>query len=337
MTSITFRSALHTAVSDFLDDVGMGCHDTTNGLVEVIESLATYREEGKALFPEVWVMDDLPGVRAVCQAGEALPLGRGPRRAETARQALKECAPLAREGWAVYLLRTKEGLEYGLVRLPVSPLAVRPEMILGDAEPKLVRMVQVTENVVQIRCGQLDLSVHFDASRADGAPSPTAALDRLVAAVTRNVPEPLKQGAREFVFRTFFKAIQESHGALIAVVRADHPVPALFGDCVPLGDHAIDFAARIQELETGKDIESSAALVSAGQLLRGMISSDGVTVLTDAMKVVAYRAFIKHDKVAASLGGARKRTFHFLGACVAAGELVGVYYRSHDGGSDYKG
>jgi hypothetical protein len=341
MEPITFRSALNSGIGDFLSDAGIKCVDTTSGVVEVAAALATYREEGRDLFPEVWVIDDLRAVQQVFQAQYPLRIGHGPRGADTARNALKQCAPLAQNGWAVYLLRSGSNeFEFGLVRSSTSPLALRPESLMADGGPTLVRLRQVASQIVELRCGTRIVDVHFTATRPETARSgSTVALDGLVNAATARLPVAIRAPATEFLFRTVFKALQESHGSLIAVVDSAGAWPTVFGeDCVELGEGALDFLAKIQEFQTANDFAARDALMGAADLLRGMIGSDGVTVITDAMKVVAYRAFIRPDKVVTKPGGgARRRTFEFLAMQVEEGALVGAFYRSQDGASEFRG
>jgi hypothetical protein len=63
--------------------------------------LSRYREEGVPLFPQVFICDELEQMVRVLQGRETLRIGDGPRSRETMRRAIKQCAPLAQDGWAI--------------------------------------------------------------------------------------------------------------------------------------------------------------------------------------------------------------------------------------------
>jgi hypothetical protein len=56
---ISLRKPLRGAVDGLLDAEAMACLNTQDGLVSIIDALARYREEGRELFPEVYLIDDL--------------------------------------------------------------------------------------------------------------------------------------------------------------------------------------------------------------------------------------------------------------------------------------
>src|SRR4051812_36162906 len=92
---ISLRDPVRGAVVQFLEDEGMACLKTQEGLVHLINSLAHYTEEGHALFPEVFVLDHLRLVLSMLPASEHVCIGTGEKTAETMAKALKKCAPLA--------------------------------------------------------------------------------------------------------------------------------------------------------------------------------------------------------------------------------------------------
>ena len=55
----------------------MACLKTQDGLVSMIEALARYREEGRELFPEVYVFDDLTAVIRALPGSEYVNSGSG--------------------------------------------------------------------------------------------------------------------------------------------------------------------------------------------------------------------------------------------------------------------
>ena len=63
---IAFRHLLREELAQLLDDEGMHDEHTADALVEMVTSLSRYQEEGTALFPLVFLCDELaPLLRTV--------------------------------------------------------------------------------------------------------------------------------------------------------------------------------------------------------------------------------------------------------------------------------
>jgi len=121
---LSLRKSLRGAVDDLLDAEAMACLKTQDGLVSIVEALARYREEGRELFPELYVIDDLPAVLRALPGSQHVPIGNGPRDAATMAKALKQCAPLAQDGWVVYIHREPDRFSFGLMRSGIHALSV---------------------------------------------------------------------------------------------------------------------------------------------------------------------------------------------------------------------
>jgi len=121
---VSFRAQLKGEVADFIERVDMACVETTSAIVDLIVELSHYEEEGTALYPKVLVCDTLSETLALLQGSAPLEIGRGPKNAATAKQALKKCAPLARQGWSIYIERHANEFNYGVFREPELPTAL---------------------------------------------------------------------------------------------------------------------------------------------------------------------------------------------------------------------
>lgn len=340
---LSFRHLLSEAVEHFLASAGMPCEATADSLSELIVTLSRYHEEGAPLFPMAFVGDDLPSMLELLGGTEPIAIGTGPRSRDTIQRALKQCALLGQgRWWALYLLRVPEGFAYGIFRTDPFPLAeTPPERLrrLGGSDSRVVGVLQLAENVMEL-CAGRDLSRHIylSGARADASPPP-AALEGLARAATASVEPSLRDAARSFFHRVLFEVMQGSHGTLVAVLPRERGRSALFVDGVIL-DEPVDTVARIRRylLEPGGTAGSSVR--ATAQLLRGMMATDGITVLRSDGCVVGYHVFVRHPEslshVPALVGGARRRTFEVL--CASLGtELTAAFMRSQDGSVVFRG
>ena len=120
---LSFRTLLTETTSEFLAVRSMSSPDTAEALGELVVALATYKEEGLPLFPQVFLLEDTNDIITL-KGFDMRRISEGDRSRETMRRALKQCAPLCRGGWSIYFdLSEPHQFSYGLFRTDSSILA----------------------------------------------------------------------------------------------------------------------------------------------------------------------------------------------------------------------
>lgn len=109
--NITFRTLLIGSVTEFCQDSQLQFLSNTLHLVELVVMLAHYREEGVSLFPEVYLTNDKYTLMAMLPDGEVLKIGSSTPDVTGIKSAVKRCAPLATNGWLIYIEASKNYLE----------------------------------------------------------------------------------------------------------------------------------------------------------------------------------------------------------------------------------
>lgn len=348
--TISFRSQLSGALADFLADEHMACLETGQALIELVVRLSSYQEEGVRLFPKVVVCDDVTQVCSLLQAGESIAIGRGPKGAGTMNQALKRCAPLARNGWSVYVHRTRDDFQFGILREPLSPIAldIRDSIAgLGGEVPVLITS-QLGEKAVEVVGGNGSrLVVHLSAVR-ENHPSPREALESLATSISRGRDDDGEREALESFLRSALsRALQRGHGALVAVLNDNEELPKSWVendgriDGVRL-DTPLDLAGAVKKYGDTESAATLGKLLSLAELLEGMLSADGITLLGPSGKIYGYNFFVKTPQTEGALpssmiGGARRRAFRTLQGMVDQGQLAAAFFRSSDGAAEFRG
>ena len=309
-----------------------------NDVAETIVALSRYREEGAALFPAVFFGEDLPTLLAQLGGRDPVLVGCGPRLPVTTRRALKQCAPLGRGAWAIFLVRRDDSYEYGVFRADDFVLSESPMSRLRglrDRALHIIGIVQLAENILEVRssagAGRL---VHLSGARTDVPPA-TMLLLELVGAITRDVPEALRPETGTFFRRVLIDALRSTHGSLIAVLpHGSHDVGP-FVDGLLLAT-PLDVAARVEQWRRDRSITARSDVQGLAQLLAGMLSADGITLLGSDGSIVGYNVFLHPGPGPGdegALGGARQRTFRALASEVGR-TLVAAFMRSQDGYSE---
>jgi hypothetical protein len=334
---LSFRHLLSDAVASFLHEAGLGSAQLGDALSELIVTLSRYREEGEPLFPVAFLGDDLQEMMRVLDGRDPVAIGTGPRTRETIQRALKQCAPLGQgRWWSLYVLLVPEGFAYGIFRTDPFPLVETPLERMrraGELSLRMVGVLQLAENVIELRgMGGLYRHIFLSGARAE-VTLPTVAMDQLALGLTADLKEPARGLTRDFYRRVLFEAMQASHGTLVAVLPRGREGLPVFVDGVLL-EEPIDMVARVMRYHENPSVEAASAVSSAAQLLRGMMATDGITVLRSDGFILGYNVFIRHPesliRQPSRVGGARRRTYEVLCAWVGR-ELTTAFFRSQDG------
>ena len=332
--NITFRSQLIGGVTDFCQASKLAFLANQLHLVELVVMLAHYKEEGVSLFPRVYLTNNKQMLSAMLPDGEILKIGVGTPDESGLKSAVKKCAPLANNGWLIYI-EVGLGLEYGVFKGSGNPISVLvDDVLMSESEGFIVvKASQVAEECVEIRSNRGGLHYIFLNHRKESSPPPLQYIGKLISAITLKTPEKYKESTVSFLNRLFISALRESHGCIIAVTSMPKPPKILSNDGIIL-DEPIDFSKLVIELKKGR-IEPS-KLESKGYLLKGMLNSDGIILFDNKGRLLGYNCFVKVTNKENVIGGARKRAFSSLKAKIGSG-LTAAFMQSQDGWTDFEG
>lgn len=343
MKLLSLRSVLLGELTDFLQLAGMSCLPTQQGLAKIIDSLSQYREEGKALFPQIYIFDDFEGVKRMLPRSKFIKINEGPKEAETLSIALKKCAPLTSDYWSVYILRQAKIFEFGVFTSGTNILSVSPENALihnGTKDIKVILLYQVSDKMVEIKSPTIPTLVVNFGIQSNTSDTLRLSQQKFINSILANAnPEQLDQ-MRSFFEKVFILVTQQGHGTLAATISSTkRSIPKTMKEGIILSNE-LDVSEALFMIKSGdKDValEGNRKLDSYLNLIAGMLMSDLVTLFRNDGKVVGYNIFIKHPtkssavgKKATSSGGARSKTYEVLKSYIGK-DLVSTYFQSQDG------
>lgn len=333
--NITFRTQLIGGVTEFCQDSQLRFLSNALHLVELIVMLAHYREEGVSLFPKVYLTNDKNTLTAMLPGGEILKIGSSASDVNGVKSAVKKCAPLANNGWLIYIEASDGYLEYGVFKGSGNPISVLVDDVLMTESDGLfvVKVSQVADECVEVRSNRGGQHFIFLNHRKEDSPPPLQYIDKLIHSITEETPPDDREPTVSFLSRLFLSALRESHGCIIAVTNMTKPPKFLSDDGVIL-EQPIDFASLVFDLKKER-IESS-NLESKGYLLKGMLNSDGVILFDNKGRLLGYNCFVKVGNKNNVIGGARKRAFASIKSKIGRG-LSAVFMQSQDGWTDFEG
>ncbi len=339
---ISLRSVIQGESITFLKSVGMNCLVTQDGLVELINGLVNYNEEGKDLYPKIYIVDEMDLVLQSLPSSQKCFIGTGSKTKETMLHALKKCAPLTDSDWAIYVHRKADKFDFGVFRAGVSILSVSIEEALinnGDDGIKVILLHQISDKFIEVKGVNVDsLMINFG-GREDSENSPVQNQLNFIDCIVRNVPEEIKEPTRNFYIKVFNEILKIGHGTLACVINfKKKEAPKRLSDGIIL-EKRISVIELIKELSDVEGLQANSELNGFYSLIIGMLQSDGITVFTDKGEVACYNVFIKHPKDIAKTntsGGARSRTYITLCGMIGKG-IEAAYIQSQDGKIEIKG
>ena len=338
---ITLRPLLISASVEFLGQEEMSCLMTQEGLPELISQLLYYKEEGKALYPEIYIFDDIELVKRILPNSQFCYIGSGEKNKATMLKALKKCAPLAENGWVIYILRKEMEFEYGVFRAGTSILSIGiSETLIDDGadELKAILIHQVAEKLIEVKGIKADSLLVSYGNQESFNSSPINNLLKFIDTIVGRVKPELNDPSINFFKRVFLEVLQKGHGTLACVISSKKKeLPKRLSDGIELKTK-LCIPDVIHELLSNNDLQANSKLDGQFYLISGMMQSDGITVFTDNGEVAAYNVFVKHpEKLANSKtsGGARSRTYLTLCEMIGKG-IESAYIQSQDGKIEVK-
>lgn len=339
---ISLTSVILGETVSFLETEGMECLVTQNGIVALVNQLVNYREEGKNLFPKIYIVDNIDLILKTLPMSQHCYIGEGEKTKEVMLRALKKCAPLTETDWSIYIQRNTDSLKYGVFRAGNSILSVSIEDFLinnGDEELKAILLHQISDKLIEIKgVKNTPLIISFG-GREESNKSPIENQLEFIKTIVKDVDPQVREQTSNFYKKVFNEILKVGHGTLACTISGEKKLlPKRLTDGIILKER-INIPSVIKELLGKEDLQANAKLNGFFTIVVGMMESDGVTVFTKRGEVAAYNIFVKHpDSIAKTntSGGARSRTFLTLCKLIGKG-IESVYIQSQDGKIEIKG
>lgn len=344
--TVSMQESTTGAVSEFLDKEKLECLQSMKLLAFLAGALHRYEEEGVLLNPRVLLCASIDNFARAIPGGKSIVIGTARFTPDVGKRVLKECAPLARNGWVIFVERmSAEDVQFGVLSFLASPTSVDlRDMVLIDSDqgqeppfaailiervdPKTVLMTGATGN---------SLRVAFSTTRVitDDASA--------VAQFACKCTEACEIAGFPSYFVTFLtRALGESHGTILVCKDGEITTVPGMRDAIILSP-PVDLPTAFAIYRAAESAESILELQRSESLLTALLQSDGLVVFDPAGRASAYRVFYKPEEGAAPageepatqpqpkvVGGARRRAFEGIKPLVGE-HLAAALFRSQDG------
>tara|TARA_R110001583_G_C5649005_1_gene408531 strand:- start:2050 stop:3090 length:1041 start_codon:yes stop_codon:yes gene_type:complete len=342
MVNINLRSTVSDQTSIFCESIRIAENSSiqNTALVELIFLIARYQEEGVKLHPKVYLTSDIEIALKMLPGQVSMKIGESICFLEAVKSSLKKCAPLATNGWCIYVSQNAEVeyAEFGIFRGDTNPTAVHiDKIIMSDDLPfKTIKVHQTATDNVEVRSsegGTLHISLNHTIEDFD---NPLEQMNQLIHQLVFEVKKN-KEQVSNYLSRLLNESINKSHGCLIVISKNSEIPSSLVSDGTYLPS-PIDFQKLVELSLVG--VKEAGNLISMGQLLEGMLNSDGIVIFDNNGQLLAFNCFIplpeQQVNSTNSIGGARTRAFDALCNLLET-ELAAIFMKSQDGLTKFKG
>lgn len=341
METSSFRDSVKSKISEFLYDISFDLaknikQNIVNELVDVVNQLSDYYEEGTHLYPEIVLLRNFEEFKAtipcfyhVLYCGKYVP--------GTLQRSLKMCAPLAHSGWHIFIELKAEDVRWGVVNgeLSVTSVSVLNQIVGSETSP-FVYIRNIGSKTVELCSGNSSYKVSLSLKQIDDILRDE--LKDLCQIITRTCPS-YQDVFVNFLFQQINSALQKGHGNLIVVVDIEKfpRIPEVLKEGVIIERPLDLYGLFLDYMQDDKELSTHEYLQKNSILLESMLNHDGITVFSTKGAVLGYHFIVDNNtKTSEQLnGGARTKAFSKLCQSMDKG-IEAVFTKTQEGTIKFK-
>jgi len=342
ITSIFYTNAKE-AIKEFasMEFATLGTNDVDR-LIDSFYKFLNYEEEGVKIRPAIYVTSNIHAVQRTIPDCVDIVFYED-ENSNNFNQRLKALMVFCLEGWSIFINYTNSSVQYGIIKCtnsikdePLEKLIFSKQYkSVLEQKTKLIYMSVVTSGTFALRgiqgnqtsiCFNINNVVSKDLDETINR-FVTDGLSKLK--TTKRKQEDIKN----LYNNIFTKMIKGSHGTICLVVDKEFKdTKGWLSDGTWLPE-PIEFA---KSFLTSKSFSES-KLRAYCDILVTMLNYDGITVIDNAGRILAYNVFVESEKNATRniIGGARLRAAYSL-LNTKNKRVIGVYFQSQEGDNFYK-
>ena len=309
----------------------------SKGILEIINSISDYYEEGVHLYPEIVITNDIDKLESTIPSRQFV-IKNAELSVDGFKDAIKLCAPLAIDGWIIFIEVSNEtSMRFGLITSEISETSLSLyKQTIEDQDPvkgvNLAYLRNLGKKTVELIGYKKNLIVSLTLDDYESVLNNE--IRQLSKAISNNCLEEFKDKIATYFEKIISNAVKEGHGNLIGVVKDDKATIDQLRTNLKDGiylEKPIDIQQLVINIAQNKDEESSIVLRQYASILTSMLNHDGITILTDRALILGYHLFVVSDSSQSVVGGARTRAYNAM--CRLG--LIASFYKSQDGNVKY--
>ncbi|UOG74485.1 hypothetical protein MTX78_20485 [Hymenobacter tibetensis] len=335
----SLRKSVQGAIGSFLYKERFQGHDQIeDALLITIDEISDYYEEGQQLFPEVLVANNLDIVMQPIPH-QNIKIGKTTIESNNFKLAIKQCAPLCKDGWVMYINLEENEMTYGLISAELSSISLTllDQLKSQDSSDNSYCTAYIRRNTassVEVQGRKNSVIIEFSLKeQTDGE---TNHINRLSNSISQKAEHSEQINIAYHIERLISDAARSGHGNLIGVIdHADEALQRLKGE-VSEGvylEKPIDLCELLILLHEEKSSQSDFKLRLYVSVVKSMLNNDGITIFNNKAQLIGYHLLIPNPQNSPPPKlkegtGTRSKAFDTM---AASGMFVSGFFKSQDG------
>lgn len=311
-------------------------------LISVFHGLCNWEEEGLKVRPKILLTTNIATLVRNIPDAQRVAFYNDPNTTNF-NQRLKALMCFCTKEWTIYINYGEQGVEYGIIKVMNSIKDQSLYDLLFDTQARDVLATKINcVHINVISSGLIVLegiqgnitSICFNLVnniQADWEATIKAFVEDCTSKI-RTTKRKLTD-IKHLLINIFTRVFERLHGTICLVVDKDFKDPkGLLSDGTWLPE-PIEFAKLFLKSKTFNE----SRLRSYADILETMLNYDGITVVDNTGRILAYNVFVETNLSVTKniVGGARKRAAYTL-LNNNSRRIIGVYFKSQEGDSFYK-
>ncbi len=342
MVTNVFYSTAKEAVKDFMlmEFPSLGPSETA-GFLGSIYKFLNYEEESVKIRPTIYVTTNIHAVTRTIP--NCVEIGfYNDENANNFNQRIKALMCFCLNGWSIYI-NYSNGVQYGIVKatnsikeMPLDKLVFDKEyMPILAGKTKLIYMAVVAAGVMSFSgINGNKTNICFNMANIMPRDSEENISKFVNDGLTKlKTTKKKREDIKNMYNNIFTKMFHNSHGTICLIVDKDYKdTKGLLADGTWLPE-----PIQLAKIFLTSKSYSEGKLRDFSEILVTMLNYDGITVVDNAGRILAYNVFVASEKSVAKniVGGARRRAAYTL-LNTNNKKIIGVYFQSQDGDAFYR-
>lgn len=332
MEDISLKDIAKEKVSELLKENGFPAEESVlNGVIELINQVADYYEEGIKLNPEIIIVGDFDVFKTI--VSRIVCLYKGKIEDKEFKRLMKLCSPLATNNWKLYLYLKDDQMEYGVVSSEVSEMSLSLSNQLSglmEENTPIIYIRNVGSKNVELLSGKGALGISFTLEGYSSGYDNN--LQKLASAIVEDCQNDGIDYCA-FILKLIKDALNEGHGNLIVVCKKEDLSSLINAENMTGGallSSPIDIPQYLREDNREKSNKTSVQIKSYVSVLKAMINHDGITIFSTDGCLLGFHYIVNNSLVdnVTAVGGSRTKAFEAL---KKLGFLKARFFKSQDG------
>lgn len=349
MTKNIFFNNLNSKIIELFNDENLKLpRGFKSNLLKFLPKAFLYEEEGKRIKPKIILGKNFNEAKGHLPLNYHLVTSKGMLSGNDFEKHLKPLLPFCSEGWIITVDIGNKSIEYGIIIMlsgirgfSISDILFDQVDDLDSINYNLIEIVVINGFEIIIKGIQDMIVVNRNFISTFEYENISSHFENMTKDVSSGICDPNERIKFEPIFTYLMKNIAEkNHGTICVIVKNNYKkknLTRIFGDGIWVKN-------PVDLLQVGLDYERNSSgkktvelFNSIAILFSEMLNIDGVTIIDNSGKIIAFNVFVKAENAPKNVGsgGARKRAAQaILNSKIE--DIKGLYFQSQDGNTFYK-